>query len=45
LRSHGYQLSDLPCRQGNRRQQLKQRKLEEAIRLLRVCGYEVRRIR
>jgi hypothetical protein len=45
LRSHGCQLSGLPCRQSSRRQQLRQRKLEEAIELLHICGYEVRRIR
>jgi hypothetical protein len=45
LRGHGYHLSGLPRRQNSRRQQLKQRKLEEAIELLRLSGYEVRRIR
>ena len=45
LRGYGYQLSEAPSRPSNRRQQSKQRKVEEAIDLLRVCGYEVRRIR
>jgi hypothetical protein len=45
LRSHGYRLSGLPRQQSSRRQQLRQRKLEEAIELLRLSGYEVRRIR
>jgi hypothetical protein len=45
LRSHGYQISGLPRRQNDRRRQLKQRKLEEAIELLRVYGYGVHRIR
>jgi hypothetical protein len=46
LRGHGYRLSGLPCQQLNRLhiQQRKQRKIEEAIKLLRLCGYEVRRL-
>ncbi|MDR2788794.1 MAG: hypothetical protein LBD06_10670 [Candidatus Accumulibacter sp.] len=45
LRSHGYQLSGPPCQQINRLQfqQRKQRRIEEAIELLRVCGYEVQK--
>lgn len=45
LRAHGYRLAGLPARHVNRRQERRQRKVEEAIDLLRVSGYEVRRVR
>ncbi len=45
LKSHGYALSGVPRATLGNRQILRQRKLQQAIELLRGSGYEIRRSR